>query len=66
MHVLVRFRDVRIAEQAAAMKVQIVSSASFYLTEPPANEFILGFSSTSERSIREAIRRLAGITQSQA
>ena len=61
MHLLVRFQDyVRIAERAAAAKIQLVSSAASYLTEPPRGEFILGFSSISERSIREGIRRLAG------
>lgn len=60
MHLLVRFRDAaQIAEKAAAAKIQLVSSAGSYLTEPPRGEFILGFSSISERSIREGIRRLA-------
>jgi GntR family transcriptional regulator / MocR family aminotransferase len=60
MHLLVRFRDdTRIAEKAAAAKIQLVSSAASYLTAPPRGEFILGFSSISERSIREGIRRLA-------
>jgi GntR family transcriptional regulator / MocR family aminotransferase len=63
MHVLVRFQDEKIAEKAAAAKVQLVSSASSYLTEPPPGEFILGFSSIGERSIREAIRRLAEATR---
>ena len=62
MHVLARFHDAgKIAEQAAAAKVQLISSASCYLGEPPSGEFILGFSSIGERSIREGIRRLAAI-----
>jgi GntR family transcriptional regulator / MocR family aminotransferase len=59
MHLLARFQEERLAEKAAAAKVQLVSSASCHLTEPPSDEFILGFSSIGERSIREAIRRLA-------
>jgi GntR family transcriptional regulator/MocR family aminotransferase len=59
MHLLVRFQDERIAEKAEAVKVQLVSSASYYLTEAPRGEFVLGFSSIGERSIREGIRRLA-------
>jgi GntR family transcriptional regulator/MocR family aminotransferase len=60
MHALVKFQDAeRIGERAAAAKVALVSSASCYLTEPPRGEFILGFSSIGERSIREGIRRLA-------
>ncbi len=62
MHLLVRFEHAgNIQEKAAAAKVQLVSSASCYLTDPPANEFILGFSSIPERSIREGIRRLAAV-----
>jgi len=64
MHVLVRFQDRTIGEKAAAAGVQLSSSAACYLTQPPDGEFIIGFSSVSERSIREAVRRLA--TQSQA
>jgi GntR family transcriptional regulator/MocR family aminotransferase len=64
MHVLVRFQDSeRITANAAAGKVQLVSSAACYLTEPPPGEFILGFSSIGERSIREGIRRLAESTR---
>jgi GntR family transcriptional regulator / MocR family aminotransferase len=59
MHVLVQFHGEKIAEKAAAAKVQIFSSAGCYLREPPPGEFILGFSSISERSIREGVRRLA-------
>jgi GntR family transcriptional regulator / MocR family aminotransferase len=58
MHVLVRFQDEKIAEKAAAAKVQLVTSKACYLTTPPPGEFILGFSSIGERSIREGIRRL--------
>jgi len=58
MHVLVRFQGERIAERAAEAKVQLISSAAYYLTEPPPGEFVLGFSAIGERSIREGIRRL--------
>lgn len=61
MHLLARFQDaLGLAEQAAAAKVQLIGSAACYLSEPPRGEFILGFSSIGERSIREGIRRLAG------
>jgi GntR family transcriptional regulator/MocR family aminotransferase len=63
MHVLARFKGEGIAGKAAAAKVQLVSSASCYLTEPPEGEFILGFSSIGERSIREGIKRLAEATR---
>jgi GntR family transcriptional regulator / MocR family aminotransferase len=63
MHVLVRFEDSKIAEKAAAAKVQLDSSAPCYLTEPPPGEFVLGFASVGERAIRDAIRRLAESTR---
>ncbi len=63
MHLLVRFRDARVAEKAVAAKVQLITSAAYYLTEPPQGEFILGFSSIGERSIHEGIRRLAEVIQ---
>jgi GntR family transcriptional regulator/MocR family aminotransferase len=59
MHVLARFQDDLIAERAVAARVQLASSAVCYLTEPPSGEYILGFASIGERSIREGIRRLA-------
>jgi GntR family transcriptional regulator / MocR family aminotransferase len=62
MHVLVRFQDAeQITEGAAAARVQLVSSGGCYLREPPRGEFILGFSSIGERSIREGVRRLAEV-----
>ncbi len=63
MHLLVRFDDHNIAEKAEAVKVQLVSSAQSYLTDPPCGEFILGFSSIGERAIREGIARLADATR---
>lgn len=59
MHLLVRFDDERIAERARRNKVQLVSSAAYYLSKAPPNEFVLGFSSLGERTIREGVKRLA-------
>jgi GntR family transcriptional regulator/MocR family aminotransferase len=59
MHVLARFEDQAIAQKAEAAKVQLLSSKRAYLTAAPESEFIMGFSSIGERSIREGIRRLA-------
>ena len=58
MHVLVRFDDASVAERALANKVTLASSAPYYLGTPPRNEFVFGFSSLTERAIREGIRRL--------
>jgi DNA-binding transcriptional MocR family regulator len=35
-----------------------VSADGYYLTQPPGNEFIFGFSALPERAIREGIKRL--------
>lgn len=58
MHVLVRFADPAVAERAAANKVTLADSALYYLGAAPSSEFVFGFSSMTERTIREAIRRL--------
>ncbi len=59
MHLLVRFEDDGIVQRAAAAKVLLMSASAYYLTSPPDGEFIFGFSSVGERTIREGIRRLA-------
>lgn len=59
MHVLARFDDDGIAGRAARNKVALADAARYYLTQPPAGEFILGFSVLGERTIREGVRRLA-------
>jgi GntR family transcriptional regulator/MocR family aminotransferase len=59
MHLLVRFDDDGIVESAAARKVLVMSASSYYLTKPPSGEFIFGFSSIGERTIREGVKRLA-------
>ena len=59
MHLLVRFEDRGMAARAEAAKVLLMSTESYYITKPVRGEFILGFSSVGERTIREGIRRLA-------
>ena len=59
MHTLVRFDDRGVAARAAEAKVQLASSASYYLGGAPANEFVFGFSAIGERAIREGVRKLA-------
>jgi GntR family transcriptional regulator/MocR family aminotransferase len=59
MHVLVRFDDLEVLARAAAQRVHLASSAPYYLTPPPDNEFILGFSGVNERTIKEGVRRMA-------
>jgi GntR family transcriptional regulator/MocR family aminotransferase len=59
MHLLVRFDDAGVVERAAAGKVLLMSASSYYLSKPPNSEFIFGFSSIGEHTIREGVRRLA-------
>jgi GntR family transcriptional regulator/MocR family aminotransferase len=59
MHLALRTSDATLEQRAKRNKVQIVSSRDYYLKTPRSDEFLLGFSSLSERSIREGIRRLA-------
>ncbi|HEX7042979.1 MAG TPA: PLP-dependent aminotransferase family protein [Burkholderiales bacterium] len=60
MHLLARFADGGIAERAQANKVHLRSSAAYYLTKAPRNEYAFGFSSLPPPAIREGVRRLAG------
>jgi GntR family transcriptional regulator/MocR family aminotransferase len=59
MHAYVRFDDPDIAKRAESHKVQLREAATYYLGKAPANDYLLGFSMLNERSIREAIKRLA-------
>lgn len=59
MHAMVRFEDHAVSQRAARNGVELVSAAEYYLTTPPGNEFIFGFSSLPERIIREGIKRIA-------
>lgn len=59
MHVLVRFDDDGIAERAERNKVQIIGAGAYYLTKAPRNEFVIGYSTLGERTIREGIKRIA-------
>ena len=59
MHMLVRFQDPGVRERAHMNKVQLIDVGAYYLTKPPRNAFVLGFSALGERVIREGIKRLA-------
>jgi GntR family transcriptional regulator/MocR family aminotransferase len=59
MHTMVRFDDNRILERAVRNRVELVKADDYYLTKPPGNEFIFGFSALPERTIQEGIKRLA-------
>jgi GntR family transcriptional regulator/MocR family aminotransferase len=59
MHVMARFDDKAVYARALRNKVQIVNASDLYLGKAPGNEYLFGFSSVSERVIREGIKRLA-------
>lgn len=59
MHLALRTTDAGFEQRAQRSKVQIVSTRDYYLGAPRTGEFLLGFSSLSEPSIREGVRRLA-------
>jgi len=61
MHVAVRTSETQLGERAQERKVQIVSTRDYYFGKPRRDEYILGFSGLSERSIREGVKRLAGV-----
>jgi GntR family transcriptional regulator/MocR family aminotransferase len=59
MHAYVRFSDEGVAGRAERHKVQLRPVAEYFIGKAPANEYLLGFSMLTERSIREAVKRLA-------
>jgi GntR family transcriptional regulator / MocR family aminotransferase len=59
MHAMVWFDDKNVMRRALQNRVELVSADGYYLTQPPGNEFIFGFSALPERAIREGIKLLA-------
>jgi GntR family transcriptional regulator/MocR family aminotransferase len=59
MHAHVRFDAPGLAARAARNQVQLRDVGAYYQGRPPTDEYLLGFSTLSERSLREAVRRLA-------
>jgi GntR family transcriptional regulator/MocR family aminotransferase len=67
MHLMIRLRtpfdDQQVMQRAAQVGVGLVSARLYYLGQPPADEFVLGYSGLSERRIQEGVRRLAKAVQ---
>jgi GntR family transcriptional regulator/MocR family aminotransferase len=61
MFVVVRFSSERVAAQARKQGVRLTSTARYYLGDPPPHEYVLRFSGVGERTLREGVRRLAGV-----
>jgi GntR family transcriptional regulator / MocR family aminotransferase len=62
INVLVRLRsnksDQNILTAAKDLDIGLRSTAGFYLSEPPAGEFLLNYGGLTEEQIREGLRRL--------
>jgi hypothetical protein len=48
-----------VATRAARNKVQLRSAAAYFLGRARPGDYLLGFSTLAERSLREAVKRLA-------
>jgi GntR family transcriptional regulator/MocR family aminotransferase len=59
MHLTARVQVRDLAARGERAGVHIRSTAPYYSSDPPPDEFLFGFASMSERAIREAVRRLA-------
>jgi GntR family transcriptional regulator/MocR family aminotransferase len=60
LHAYVRFsEEASIGTRAQHNKVQIREAAPYYIGKAPASDYLLGFSTVTERSLKEAVRRLA-------
>jgi GntR family transcriptional regulator/MocR family aminotransferase len=59
MHALIRLDDPALPMRAQQARVHLRNAASSYIVNAPSNEYLFGFSSLSERVIREGIKRIA-------
>ncbi|MGB6307390.1 MAG: PLP-dependent aminotransferase family protein [Steroidobacteraceae bacterium] len=60
MHAFVRIEDKTLRERARRHKVQLRSAQPCFLEGGDPHQYLFGFSSLSERSIRDGIRRISG------
>jgi DNA-binding transcriptional MocR family regulator len=59
MHAYVRFSTPDVAARAKRNKVQLREVDTYYLGKAPSNDYLLGFSMLTERTLREGVKRLA-------
>jgi GntR family transcriptional regulator / MocR family aminotransferase len=59
LHAYVRFHDPDVATRAARNKIQLRSAAAYFLGRARSDDYLLGFSTLAERSLREAVKRIA-------
>jgi GntR family transcriptional regulator / MocR family aminotransferase len=60
MHAFVRIEDKALRERAERNKVQLRSAQPCFLEGGDVHQYLFGFSSLTERAIRDGIRRIAG------
>ena len=58
MHLLVRLDDPGVLARAVRNKVQLVRAETYYLAGGPPNEYVFGFSTLHDRTIRQGVKRL--------
>ncbi len=58
MHLVARIAGGAAAVRASGGRLRLETSARFYVSNPPPDEFILGFSAIGERAIRNAVKLL--------
>jgi GntR family transcriptional regulator/MocR family aminotransferase len=67
MHLMIRLRSPwnsqEVVKRAAAAGVGLISARIYYLRKAPADEFVLGYTTLSERKIQEGVRRMARVLQ---
>ena len=61
MHMVVRFRAGVPIARGPGHRVQLTSMRAYYAGDPRPQEFIFCFSGIGERTIREGIKRIAGL-----
>jgi GntR family transcriptional regulator/MocR family aminotransferase len=58
MHILVRFRNLERELDPIRDGVRLTSASKYYFSNPPAHEYVLGFTAVTERALREGVSRL--------
>ena len=63
MHLMIRLRTPwsheEVIKRVGAAGVGLISAHMYYLAEAPADKFVLGYATLSERKIQEGVRRMA-------
>jgi GntR family transcriptional regulator/MocR family aminotransferase len=58
MHILVRFRNLEREPDPARDGVRLTSASKYYVSNAPADEYVMGFTAVTERALRDGVSRL--------